>query len=143
MAPLQKRTLYSFLIGTALAVALVIVIVIKGIASFDDAPGFRTLSYALWVGVPLVYLVVINLTLKPNQTDERDRLIVQRAARIQNNVVIISLVGWVIGLTEAFYADGSVPVGYLTLIMIFTLIVSTLAQSAGILIGYWRGTDGK
>jgi hypothetical protein len=52
-------------------------------------------------------------------------------------------VAWTIVLTEVFSGQGQVPVIYLTLIMISTLIISTIAQSAGILIGYWRmGSNG-
>ena len=140
MAPLQKRALYSLGIGIALAIALIVVIIVKGdVTTFDEDLGFRLIVYALWVGVPLAYLIVVNLTLrKPEQLDERDRLIMGRAPQVQLLAVIFSLVAWVIVLTEVFHDQGQVPVIYLTFIMISTLIISTLAQSLGILIGYWR-----
>jgi len=95
--------------------------------------------YAVWVGVPLAYLIVVNLTLrKPEQLDEWDRLIMGRAPQVQLLAVIFSLVAWVIVLTEVLRDQGQVPVIYLIFIMISTLIISTLAQSLGILIGYWR-----
>jgi hypothetical protein len=141
MAPLQKRALYSLLIGLVLAIILIAVFVTKDINTFDTDLGFRLIVYALWIGVPLAYLIVVNLTLrKPEQIDERDRLIMERAPRIQFLAVLFSLVAWVIVLTEAYWEQGQVPVVFLTLIMISTLIVSTLAQSLGILIGYWRGS---
>jgi hypothetical protein len=140
MAPLQKRALYSLVIGAACAIALIVVFLVKDITSFDEDLGFRTIVYALWVGVPLAYLIVVNLTLrKPGQLDERDRLIMERAPRVQFLAVLFSLVAWVIVLTEVFSDQGQVPIVYLTLIMISTLIVGTIAQSLGILIGYWRG----
>ena len=140
MAPLQKRALYSLGIGVVLAIALIMVFILKGdITTFDEDQGFRLIVYALWVGVPLAYLIVVNLTLrKPGQVDERDKLIMGRAPNVQFLAVIFSLVAWVIVLTELYWDKGEVPVVYLTLIMISTLIVSTIAQSAGILIGYWR-----
>ena len=140
MAPLQKRALYSLGIGIALAIALIVVIIVKGdVTTFDEDLGFRLIVYAVWVGVPLAYLIVVNLTLrKPGQVDERDRLIMGRAPQVQLLAVIFSLVAWVIVLTEVFHDQGQVPVIYLTFIMISTLIISTLAQSLGILIGYWR-----
>jgi hypothetical protein len=143
MAPLQKRALYSLAIGVAMAIALVAVFIARGgVAALDEDAGFRSVVYALWVGVPLVYLVVVNLTLrKPEQLDERDRLIIARAPRIQFLAVLFSLMAWVIALTEAFRDQGQVPVIYLTLMMMSALIVSTLAQSLGILIGYWRGAS--
>ena len=140
MAPLQKRALYSLGIGVVLAIALIMVFILKGdVTTFDEDLGFRLIVYALWVGVPLAYLIVVNLTLrKPGQVDERDRLIMGRAPQVQLLAVIFSLVAWVIVLTELYWDKGQVPVVFLTLIMISTLIISTLAQSLGILIGYWR-----
>ncbi len=140
MAPLQKRALYGLGIGMVFAIALIAVFIIKGdVTTFDEDQGFRLIVYALWVGVPLAYLIVVNLTLqKPGQVDERDRLIMGRAPRVQLLAVIFSLVAWVIVLTELYWDQGQVPVVFLTLIMISTLIISTLAQSLGILIGYWR-----
>jgi len=91
------------------------------------------------IGVPLTYLVLIDLTLrKPTQLDERDKLIVQQAGRVQWLVVVFSLAAWMIALTEVYRESGELPVVYLSLIFISTLIISILAQSAGILIGYWR-----
>ncbi|MFC2019569.1 hypothetical protein ACFLU4_06450 [Chloroflexota bacterium] len=140
MAPLQKRALYSLGIGIALAIALIVVSIVKGdVTTFDEDLGFRLMVYAVWVGVPLAYLILVNLTLrKPEQLDERDRLIMGRAPQVQLLAVIFSLVAWVIALTEVFRDQGQVPVIYLIFIMISTLIISTLAQSLGILIGYWR-----
>ncbi|MFC1991271.1 hypothetical protein ACFLVC_00840 [Chloroflexota bacterium] len=140
MAPLQKRALYSLGIGITLAIVLVIVVILKDINTFDEDLGFRMIVYALWVGVPLSYLIVVNLTLRrPEQIDERDKLIMAKAPMIQYLAILFSLVAWTIALTEAFSDQGQVPVIYLTLIMISTLIISTIAQSVGILIGYWGG----
>ena len=140
MAPLQKRALYSLGIGVVLAIALIMVFILKGdVTTFDEDQGFGLIVYALWIGVPLAYLIIVNLTLrKPEQIDERDRLIMAKAPRVQYLSVLFSLVAWVIVLTELYWDKGQVPVIYLTLIMISTLIISTIAQSAGILIGYWR-----
>ena len=140
MAPLQKRALYSLGIGFVLAIALIMVFILKGdVTTFDEDLGFRLIVYALWVGVPLAYLIVVNLTLrKPEQIDERDRLIMAKAPRVQYLSVLFSLVAWTIVLTELYWDKGQVPVIYLTLIMISALIISTISQSAGILIGYWR-----
>jgi len=140
MAPLQKRALYSLGLGVVLAIALIMVFILKGdVTTFDEDQGFRLIVYALWIGVPLAYLIIVNLTLrKPEQVDERDKLIMGRAPRVQFLAVIFSLIAWVVVLTEVFRDQGQVPVIYLTLIMISTLIISTIAQSVGILIGYWR-----
>ena len=94
MASLQKRALFSLVIGVVFTIALILVFIVKGdVTTFDDDPGFRFTVYALWVGVPLVYLIVVNLTLrKPKQIDERDKLIMARASRVQLLAVIFSMV---------------------------------------------------
>jgi len=95
--------------------------------------------YAALIGAPLTYLILIDLTLrKPSQLDERDRLILERSGRVQWVAVIFSLAAWMITLTEVFQEQRQVPVVYLTLIFISIIIISVLAQSSGILLGYWR-----
>ncbi len=138
MAPLQKRAWYALLIGLVLAAALAAVFIIKGINTFDDDEGFRFIIYGIWVGVPLIYLILVHLTLrKPTQIDERDRRIMERASRTQVLGIVFSLAAWVIALTEAYREIGQIPEIFLTMIFISVLIISTLAQSLGILIGYW------
>lgn len=140
MAPLQKRALISLLIGLALAIALIVVFVTRDINAYATDLGFRLIVYALWIGVPAVYLVLMNLThlSKLKQIDERDKLIKDRAPKIQWLSVIFTLVVWYIVLNDLYWDQGQLPVVYLTFIFISTLIISTLAESLGILIGYWR-----
>jgi hypothetical protein len=140
MAPLQKRALYSFIIGLALTITLIAVLVAQGdITAFDRNPNVRLVMYAVLIGVPLVYLILVNLTLrKPRQVDERDRLIIERPSRAQWLAVIFALVTWTIALTEIYHDERQVPVAFLTLIFVSVLIISPLAQSLGILLGYWR-----
>lgn len=140
MAPLQKRALYSFIIGLVLTIALIAVLVAQGdITAFERDLSLRLVMYAVLVGVPLIYLVLMNLTLrKPTQLDERDRLIIERSSRAQWLTVIFTLVAWTIALTEIYQEQGQVPIAFLKLIFTSTLIISTLAQSIGILVGYWE-----
>ncbi len=138
MALHQKRALYSLIIGIALTIALIIVFLIKGdVTAFDRDLNLRLILYAVLIGVPLVYLILVNLTLrKRTQIDERDRLIVERSSRAQWLAVIFSLAAWTIILTEIYDDQRQVPVAFLNLIFISTLLISTLAQSLGILLGY-------
>ncbi len=140
MAPLQKRASISLLMGLALAIALIVVFVTRDINTFATDLEFRLIVYALWIGVPVVYLLLINLTRlsKLKQVDERDRLIMDRAPRIQWLAVIFTLAAWFVVLNEVYWNQGQLPVVYLTLIFISILVVSALAESLGILIGYWR-----
>jgi uncharacterized membrane protein len=140
MAPLQKRALFSFVIGLALAITLIVVLVIQGdVTAFDRNPNLRYVMYTVLIGVPLIYGILCDLTLrKPTQIDERDRLIIERSSRAQWLAVIFLLVAWTIALTEIYHDERQVPVAFLTLIFVSALIISPLAQSLGILLGYWR-----
>jgi len=143
MAPLQKRAWYGLAIGVVFTIALIVVFIAKGgISTFNEDQGFRIIIDVLWIGVLLTAFISTGLTLrKPGQVDERDRLIVGRAQVIQLWAVILALVAWMIALTESYWDEGQIPVIFPYLILISTLIVSTLAQSLGILIGYWRGVS--
>jgi uncharacterized membrane protein len=140
MEPLQKRALYSLVIGSVLTIILIAVLVAQGdITAIDDNPNLRIIMYAVLIGVPLVYLILVNLSLrKPTRLDERDRLIIERSGRTQWLAVLFSLVAWTIILTELYHDTGLVPSAFLSLIFVSALIISVLAQSAGILMGYWR-----
>ncbi len=139
VAPLQKRALYSLVIGLVLTITLVAVLVAQGdVTTFDRDLNLRLTMYAVLIGVPLVYLILVNLSLrKSTQVDERDRLIIERSSRVRWLAVIFSLAGWTIGLTEIYREQGQVPVAFLNLIFISILIIGMLAQSLGILLGYW------
>jgi len=140
MAPLQKRAWYGLGIGIVFAVAFLLVFILKGgINTFSEDRGFRIIIDVLWVGGIIANLIVVNLALrKPGMVDERDRLIMDRAPRVQWLAVVFSLVAWTIALTEIYWDSGQIPVIFLYVIFMTILIVSTLAQSLGILISYWR-----
>ena len=140
MAPLEKRALYSLVIGLILTIALIVVLFLQGdITTFDRDPNIRYIMYAVLIGVPLVYGILCDLTLrKPTQVDERDRLIIERSSRAQWLAVIFLLVSWTIALTEIYHDERQVPLAFLTLIFVSALIISPLAQSLGILLGYRR-----
>jgi uncharacterized membrane protein len=142
MAPLQKRALLTFLIGLVLAVTLLVVLLLAGdVTAFDRVESIRWVTYMALIGVPLTYLVLIDIGLrKPTQLDERDKLIILRAGKVQWLAVVFSLAAWMIALTEIYRAEGHVPTVYLSLIFMSILIISVLAQSLGIVLGY-RGMN--
>ena len=140
MAPLQKRALWGLIVGLVFTIAFVLVFTLMGgIETFDQNQNFRLIIDALWISILLINLFTINTPLrKPYVVDERDRLIADRAPRIQWMAVVFTLVGWTIALTEIYHETGLVPYLFLYIIFMSVLIVSTLAQSLGILFGYWR-----
>jgi len=139
MAPLQKRALASLLIGLGFAMALGVALLLQGdVTAFERDETLRWITYAALVGVPLTYLILVDISLRrPTQLDERDRLIILQSGRVRWLAVIFSLAAWMIALTEVFRETGQVPVVFLSLIFISILIISILAQSLGILLGYW------
>jgi hypothetical protein len=140
MAPLQKRALYGLVFGIVWAATMAAIFFLKGGAStFDEDPGFRLIIDGLWIGGLVIYWVLFAaITRRPTRFDERDKTIMDRSAKAQWLAVIFSLVAWVIGLSEAYQFEGQVPIVFLYLIFIYTLVASSVAQSAGILLGYWK-----
>ena len=120
MAPLQKRALYSLVIGLVLIITLITIFIVRGdVTAFSGDESLRFFMYAVIIGVPLIYLILVNLTLrKPTQLDERDRLIIERFGRTQWLAIIFSLAAWTIILTEIYEDQGQVPVEFLNLIFV-------------------------
>ncbi len=137
MAPLQKRALYGLVFGVIWAIAIILVFILwGGVTAFNRDSTFRLAMDAIWIGGLLAYLVLFYPILrKPSQVDERDRLIYERSPRTQWLAVIFTLVIWVIGLTEGYRNQG-IPAVYLYLMFFSVLIVSSISQCIGILIGY-------
>jgi hypothetical protein len=140
MTPLQKRAWWGLIIGTFFTVAFILVFFLMGgIEKFDKDATFRIIVDVLVIGGLVANLIIVNIPLgKPDMVDERDRLIVDRAPRIQWLAVIFTLVVWVIGLNEAYQKTDLIPAVFLYVIFMSVMIISTLAQCLGIIIGYWR-----
>jgi hypothetical protein len=140
MAPMQKRAWWGLGVGLAFAIAYFIVFfTMGGVAKFDSDTSYRLIIDALAIGALIVNLVVVNVPMRRrDMADERDIKVIDWAPRVQWLAVIFTLVAWTIGLTERYHATGLVPSVYLYVVFLSVLLVSTIAQSAGILLGYWR-----
>lgn len=144
MAPLQKKALISLLVGIVWAALLVVLFVVRGgIETFASDASTRILLSALFVGL-LLSTAFIGVPWKARtgrgiDVDERDMAILKRAPHVQLIAVMLTLAGWVIGLTEYYWEQGVIPITWPYLMMYSTLVASTLAQSLGVLIGYRRG----
>jgi hypothetical protein len=140
MAPLQKRAWWGLATGLVFAVAFVLVFILKGgIETFDKDANFRIIIDVLWIGGLVANLVIVNLALnKPGMVDERDKMIADRSPRIQWLAVVFTMVAWVIALNEAYQKTDLIPAVFLYVIFMSVLMVSTIAQCLGIIIGYWR-----
>jgi hypothetical protein len=146
MAPLQKRALWGLGVGILWAVITGAVFFTGGgVSNFNDNSSFRLVIDALFIAWLVVYAAIMAPVLKFGHkkdgkviVDERDRVIVSQAPLVQLWAVIIALVAWTLGLTEGYFNQGQVPVLYLYLMFFTTISISSIAQSLGILIGYWR-----
>lgn len=140
MAPMQKRAWWGLVLGLVFGIAFIVVFfTMGGIAEFNRNTSFRIIVDILAIAALAVNLVVVNIPLRnPKLADERDLQIAKWAPRVQWLAVVFTLVGWVIGLTERYHETGQMPTAYLFVVFLSVLVVSTLAQSAGILIGYRR-----
>ena len=137
MAPLQKRALYGLVLGVVWVIAIVMVFIVKGgVSTFSEDTGFRLILAGLFVGGLIANLLVMR---KPSQVDERDKLIMVRAPKVQLLAVFIALAVWTISLTEYYWDEGQIPVNFSYIILHSLFIVNVLAQSVGILVGYRKG----
>ena len=143
MAPLQKRALISLILGLVWTVILVVLFITRGgVETFSTDTTTRILLSLIFVGM-LLFTAFLGVPWKAHSgrgvdVDERDLAILKRAPHVQLLAVMLTLAGWVIGLTETYWEQGSIPIMWPYLMMCSTLIASTLAQSLGILIGYRR-----
>ena len=140
MAPLQKRAWWGLVLGLAFGLAFIIVFFsMGGIEQFDEDRNFRIIIDILAIAALVVNLFTLNISLRrPGMVDERDLKIIGWAPRVQWLAVIFTLAAWTIGLTVYYDTTGQVPSAFLFIIMLSVLVISTLAQSLGIIIGYWR-----
>jgi uncharacterized membrane protein len=139
MAPLQKRAWWGLGVGLAFTIAFVLVFVLMGgVETFDTDQTFRIIINVIWIGGLVAHLVIMDFTLRKAIVDERDKMIRDRAPRIQWIVVIFTLAAWVIGLNEVYQETSLIPATYLYVMFMSVLVASWLALSLGIIIGYWR-----
>jgi hypothetical protein len=140
MAPMQKRAWWGLGMGLALGLAFIIVFfTMGGVTEFDRNANFRITVDVLAISALVINLVIVNVPIRRKEiADERDRKIIEWAPRVQWMAVIFTLAAWTIGLTENYHQTGMIPAAYLYVVFLSTLVISTVAQTAGILIGYWR-----
>ena len=143
MAPLQKRAWLGLGIGAVLSAAILAVLIINGATSFYDNDVMRWIVTGLIVGMLVSWAILLAPIFRgkgPAKAfyDERDETVVKRASHMQLWGVIGAVVIWTIALTEVYWDEGAIPIVFPYLIFWSIMIVNTLAQAIGILIGYRR-----
>jgi putative copper export protein len=108
VAPLQKRSLFALLLETLWALAIILVFISQGGATkYDTNASFRLIMDGMWVGGLILYWWLFSsFDRRPSQFDERDKKVIDRVSKVQWWAVILSLVAWVIGLSEHYHAQG-------------------------------------
>jgi hypothetical protein len=143
MTPLQKRAWLGLGIGAVLSAAILAVLIINGGTSFYDDDVMRWTVTGLMVGTVVSWAILLAPVLRgkgPAKAlyDERDETVMRRASQVQLWGVIGSVAIWTVALTEVYWDEGAIPIVFAYLICWSILIVNTLAQAIGILIGYRR-----
>jgi hypothetical protein len=141
MPPLQKRAWWGLLISGVTFVVIAVILFNEGAAAYWEDDDLRLVVLAIFLAGLFGYVAVVLVNLvkqeRRGDVDERDRSILSRAPNVQSAGVIIALAAWTGALPKMFRVEGAVPVVYLYLMFGSVILVSLIAQSAGILLGYW------
>lgn len=132
----QKRAWCELAISVVWSVTLLPMFTIKGSEAFRDPLVWGILA----AGLLAFYGVIYMTRSKPGEqveTDERDRLILSKASKYQYVGVYVNIFLWAVLLGIHYEDEGRVPVMFMWLILLSTMLVSALFRSAGILISYW------
>lgn len=141
MTPLEQLGWVGLSVTGAIAVGLGILVLVAGVAGFHEAPAARALFWLLLmagIGVWFAAWAVIKRRSGGIVVDERDRAVLARSFSVESVAVLLSLVAWTVTLTETFWDEGAIPIGYLQLLFWTTVVLGALGRSLGIVLGYRR-----
>lgn len=139
--PLERLGWIGLMVTTALGVGLTILVGVRGVTDFVEDGATRGAFYLMLFGAVGVWFSAWRRLSRPTGTtviDERDRAIQARSFTVESVLVILSLVTWTVSLTEVFWQQGAVPLGYLQLIFWSTFIAGAFGRALGIVLGYRR-----
>ena len=134
MSTLEKRALWGLIIGVVWAVVFFSVFFALGGV---EVPRENTkgITGAIVVTGTICHVIMYISYRKCAKADERDRLILLRAADMQLGAIILTVGGWCAALGQIYKSQGHLDTGYLYLIVVSMVIVSMIIQAAGIL--FW------
>ncbi len=145
MTPLQKHAWWSLVIGIAISLAILAVLLIEGPSWTSETWATELPIAGLFVGALVADAITLHLVRR--NIDERDREIMNRAPAVRSAAALVTVAAWSVVLTHAYRDEGSVPIIFPNLIFASTFMVSVLARSVGIILGYagwsgWSGAEG-
>ena len=143
MSSLHRRAWWGLAISGLTLVSVASILFSQGAAAYWENDDLRLLVMGIFLGGMFAYVAVVLVASArdehANRLDERDQVILRRAATTQVAMVILTLAAWLVALPKMFHEQGAVPVVYLYLMFGSVILVTLLGQSLGILIGYWIG----
>ncbi len=143
MPRLQRRAWWGLAISGLTLVSVASILFSQGAAAYWENDDLRLLVVGIFLGGLFAYVAVVLVALvkdeRDNRLDERDQVILRRAATTQVAMMILTLAAWLVVLPKMFHEQGAVPVVYLYLMFGSVVLVTLLGQSLGILMGYWIG----
>lgn len=145
--PLEKRAWWGLLIGGAMIAALLAVFLRPGALVADETT--RRAVMVVFLGGMALYGLLLLLTRRPRGgdavlLDERDRMVLGLASHAQLLAVIVTVVAWAVGLSEAYWEEQAIPIVFPNLIALSSVIAAVVAHSAGILFAcWWYRTHGE
>ena len=141
MISLEKRALYGLIIGVTWAIIFFTVFLsLGGINTYGDNGTLRTVTAVIVTVGALSYLIVYISYRQSAKADERDRLVLIRAADVQLAATILTVGGWCTALGLIYKSEGQISTAYLFLIVVSMIISGMIVQALAIL--FWsRNTE--
>jgi hypothetical protein len=139
--PLERLGWTGLWVTAAVGTGMVVLVFVNGATRFyedDTSRGIFTVLLLVGIAVWTAAWWVVSRPRGSAVIDERDRDILARSFSVESVVVIVSLVLWTVGLTEVYWDEGAIPIGYLQLIFWSTFILGAFGRSLGIVLGYRR-----
>jgi hypothetical protein len=139
--PLERLGWIGLWVTAAVGAGMVVLVAINGATRFyenDTSRGIFTILLLVGIAVWAAAWRIVSRPRGSAVIDERDRDILARSFSVESVVVIVSLVLWTVVLTEVYWDEGAIPIGYLQLIFWSTFILGAFGRSLGIVLGYRR-----
>lgn len=138
---LERLGRVGLAVTAALGLGMAVLVGLRGVTDFVQDGATRAAFYMMLFGAAGIWFGAWRRLRGPagaTVVDERDRAIQARSFTVESVLVIVSLVAWTVTLTEVFWQQGAVPLGYLQLIFWSTFIAGAFGRALGIVLGYRR-----
>lgn len=140
--PLERLGWVGLAVTGGVVAGMAILVLVFGVDGWHEEPAARLAFWLLLMAGIGIWAVAWYRAKRGEPhlpLDERDRAVLARSFSVESMVVLVSLVAWTVGLTEAFWDEGSVPISYLQLLFWTTFVGGAMGRSLGIILGYRRG----